>query len=131
MKTSVELYTFTNNITKVEVALKDNNKLFVLENRNIVHRSINGGTNFVNITPSTVVTNGQTLITDIEIDETGDHIWLAYGNLQTTCGVVHSSNGGTTWTNITNGNLPSLPFRIYHLPTWHQWNGVCSDETSR
>lgn len=122
MKTSVDLYTFTNNITKVEVALKDNNKLFVLENRNRVHKSINGGSNFVNITPSTAVTNGQTLITDIEIDETGNHIWLAYGNSQTTCKVVHSSNGGTTWTNITNGNLPSLP--LEHITYQRGTNGM-------
>ncbi|HMU05946.1 MAG TPA: PKD domain-containing protein, partial [Saprospiraceae bacterium] len=122
MKTSVDLYTFTNNITKVEVALKDNNKLFVLENRIRVHKSINGGTNFVNITPSTAVTNGQTLITDIEIDETGNKIWLAYGNSQTTCKVVYSSNGGTTWTNITNGNLPSLP--LEHITYQRGTNGM-------
>jgi len=122
MKTSTDLHTFTNNITKVEVTLKDNNKLFVLENRNKIHKSINGGVSFVNITPSSAITSGQTLITDIEIDETGNNIWLSYGNSQTICKVVHSNNGGTTWTNITNGDLPSLP--LEHITYQRGTNGM-------
>jgi hypothetical protein len=122
MKTSTNLYSFTNNITKVEVALKDNKTLYVLENRNKVHKSVDGGTTFILITPSTTVTSGRTLITDIEIDETGDNVWLAYGENQTICKVVHSGNGGNTWTNITNGNLPSLP--LEHITYQRGTNGM-------
>jgi photosystem II stability/assembly factor-like uncharacterized protein len=122
MFSATNLFTFANNITKVETALKNNQLVFVLENRNRIRKSTNGGISFVNITPSTGVTGGQTLITDFEINETGNIIWLVYGNSQTVCKVVRSTDGGTTWVNVTNGNFPSLPME--HVTYQRGTNGM-------
>lgn len=107
------LHTFSQDVTKVEVVLKDNNTIYVLEGHKVVHKSIDAGSSWTIITPPSSVTNGKTQIQDIETDETGSNIWLAYGQNQTSCKVVHSDDGGATWTNITGSNLPA--FAVNHI----------------
>lgn len=104
---AVTLHSFANNITKVEVCLDNNQIFYVLENNVKVNKSIDGGTTWTDITPSTAVTNGRTNISDIEIDETGNQIWLSYGEYQSDCKAVQSTDGGNSWTNITTSTLPS------------------------
>ena len=103
----ITLHTFDNKLTKVEVCLDNNQIFYVLENNFKVFKSSDGGATWTEITPSTTVTNGRTNISDIEIDETGDQIWLSYGEYQSDCKVVQSTDGGNNWTNITTATLPS------------------------
>lgn len=106
MATSTNLYTFSASITKVKVALKNPNIIFVLVNKISVYKSTDGGTTFNVITPNTTVTGGKTNISDIDINADGTMVWLSYGNVQTTCKAVKSTDGGATWVNYSTG-LPS------------------------
>ncbi len=107
MTSAIIIHTFNQNISKVEVCLDNNQILYVLEKNENVFKTTDGGTIWTDITPSTSVTNGQTNISDIEINETGDQIWLSYGQYQSNCKVVQSTDAGNNWTNITTPTLPS------------------------
>lgn len=106
LATAQTLYTFPAEITRVRVALRNPQVMFVLVNRRSVYKSIDGGTSFTAITPSTTLTSGRTNITDLDINEMGTNVWLSYGQVQTTCKLVRSTDGGTTWSNYSTG-LPS------------------------
>ena len=106
MVTANNLYTFSAGITKVKIALKNPSLIYVLVGNNIVYKSINSGTSFSLITPNSTVTGGQANISDIDINSDGTTIWLSYGNVQTICKVVKSTNSGSTWTNYSTG-LPA------------------------
>jgi photosystem II stability/assembly factor-like uncharacterized protein len=108
MKTATLIKSFPLPLTKVEVALLNKQIIYVLEDNRLVHKSTDGGTNWIVITPPGSVTNGRTNISDIAIDETGENIWLSYGQTQTSCKAVHSGNGGSSWTNITTPALPGF-----------------------
>lgn len=107
MTTQNLLKSFNNTITKVEVVLKNNQILYVLENQNKVHKSIDGGITWNVITPSSSTTGGKTFITDLETNETGDLVWLSYGQNQSVCKAVMSSDGGATWSNVTGAAMPN------------------------
>ena len=100
------LYTFPQNITKVKIPLKNPSVFYVLVNKSSVYKSTDGGNTFISITPSTTVTGGRTNISDIDVSNDGQQVWLSYGQVQTVCKVVKSINGGTTWINYSTG-LPS------------------------
>jgi Concanavalin A-like lectin/glucanases superfamily len=100
------LFTFPENISKVKIALKNPSIFYVLVDKKYIYKSTNGGLNFNPITPNSLVTNGRTNISDIEVSNDGQTIWLSYGEVQTDCKVVKSTNGGSTWLNYSTG-LPS------------------------
>lgn len=108
MSTATLLKSFPTNLTKVVVAMDDNQIMYVLENNKVVNKTTDGGASWSIITPSTTVTNNRTNITDITIDESGDHVWLSYGQTQTNCKAVHSADSGSTWSNITGSALPNF-----------------------
>ncbi|MDZ7934832.1 MAG: LamG-like jellyroll fold domain-containing protein [Emticicia sp.] len=100
------LYTFAENITKVKIPLKNPSVFYVLVNKKKIFKSIDNGTTFSEITPSTTVTLGKTTITDIDVSNDGLSVWLSYGQVQNNCKVVKSTDGGANWVNYTTG-LPS------------------------
>lgn len=100
------LYTFAENITKVKIPLKNPSIFYVLVNKNKIFKSTDNGNTFTNITPSTIVTSGRTTITDIDVSNEGLVVWLSYGQVQNTCKVVKSTDGGAIWTNYSTG-LPA------------------------
>ncbi|WP_019989645.1 LamG-like jellyroll fold domain-containing protein [Rudanella lutea] len=100
------LYTFPENITRMKQPLRNPSVFFVLTNNKDVYKSTDGAATFTKLTPSTTITGGRTNITDIEVSQDGSVVWLSYGQVQTTCKVVKSTDGGTTWTNYSIG-LPS------------------------
>ena len=100
------LFTFLENITKVKIPQKSPSVFYVLLNKNKVLKSTDHATTFNNITPSSTISLGRTNITDIEVSNDGQTIWLSYGQVQNNCKVLRSTDGGTTWQNYSTG-LPS------------------------
>lgn len=100
------LYTFLQNITKVKIPLKNPSIFYVLVNKNKIFKSIDGGNTFSDITPSLTVTLNKATITDIDVSNDGQAIWLSYGEVQNVCKVVKSTDGGVNWGNYSTG-LPS------------------------
>jgi hypothetical protein len=100
------LFTFPEKITKVKVALKNPSIFYVLTNNKDIYKSTDGGRIFLKKTPSAVVTSNKTAISDIEVSNDGQTIWLSYGEVQNVTKVVKSSDGATSWVNYSTG-LPS------------------------
>jgi len=115
-------------VTSIEVAFSDPNTLYVCTylgwwDAKRVWRSTDGGANWTDITPSSAVLNGNTWVPyDIAVSGTDPQtIWLArtsqYGDYPNHNGYVvyKSTNGGTSWTNITTAALNSeWPTNIAH-----------------
>lgn len=153
-----EVYNFNEKVTSVEVAFSDPSTLYACTylgwwDTKKVWRSTDGGTTWTNITPTSAQLNGNTWVPyDIAVSGTDPQtIWLLrtsqYGNSPNLNGYVvfRSTNGGGTWTNITDANLNGeWPTNIVHqlgtngglyigtrrsvylrsdaAPTWTLWN---------
>ncbi|WP_229379650.1 LamG-like jellyroll fold domain-containing protein [Fibrella forsythiae] len=100
------LYTFPETITRVKQPLRNPSIFFVLTNNKDIYKSTDGASTFTKITPSSTVTDGKTNISDLEVSQDGSVVWLSYGQVQTTCKVLKSTDGGTSWVNYSTG-LPS------------------------
>lgn len=123
-----EVHNFGEYVTSIEVSLTDPNTLYACTYMDWwgdkkVWRSTNGGANWTNITPSSATINGNTWVPyDIAVSATDPQaIWLArtsqYGDYPNINGYVvfKSTNGGTSWTNITDANLNNeWPTNIVH-----------------
>ena len=109
---------FGEKVTSIEVAFSDPNTLYVCTylgwwDTKKVWRSIDGGVNWTDITPTSAQLNGNTWVPyDIAVSATDPQtIWLCrtsqYGNSPNLNGYVvyKSVNGGTTWANITDAEL--------------------------
>ena len=60
------------------------------------------------------------LVTDIEVDDTNaNKVWIGFGNLEEGKKVYYSSDGGTTWTNISS-NLPNIPLNTIQYDAVNQ-----------
>jgi Concanavalin A-like lectin/glucanases superfamily/PKD domain len=100
------LYTFPEKITKVKIALKNPAIFYVLTNNKDIYKSLDSGRTFSKKTPSATVTTNRTNISDIEVSNDGQTIWLSYGQVQNVTKVVKSGDGGQIWVNYSTG-LPS------------------------
>jgi PKD repeat protein len=93
-------------VNRFHVALKDPKTMYVLLQNNIVQKSTNAGVTWTTITPASAQSGGQTTISDLELGAAAGDLWLIYSGTQTICKVLRSNDGGSSWSNITNG-LPS------------------------
>lgn len=104
--------TFANQVFREKISMKNPNHMYVVEglsNNRLWHTS-DGGTTWVNITPSAAASSNQTNISDIAVgDENPGEIWVTYSGVQSACKVLKSNNFGATWTNLTQANLTTSP----------------------
>ncbi len=153
-----QVYDFGEQVTSIEVAFSDPNTLYVCTylgwwDAKKVWRSTDGGASWTNITPTSAQLNGNTWVPyDIAVSGTdAQTLWLVrtsqYGDYPNINGYVvyRSTNGGSTWTNITDANLNGeWPTNVVHqlgtngglyigtrravylrsdaAPTWTLWN---------
>lgn len=92
-------------VTRFRVARKDARTMYVLLQNAVVQKSIDSGTTWTTITPTTAQSNGKTVINDIEVGAQPDDVWLLYGQTQNDCKLLSTTDAGATWNNIT-GSLP-------------------------
>ncbi|WP_276500655.1 CBM96 family carbohydrate-binding protein [Terrimonas pollutisoli] len=91
-------------VTRFRIARKDPKTMYVLLKNQAVQKSTDGGATWTTITPTSVQSNGQTTISDIELGALPGDIWLLYSGAQNACKVLTTTDGGANWANIT-GNL--------------------------
>ncbi|PSL42698.1 putative secreted protein (Por secretion system target) [Chitinophaga niastensis] len=98
---------FAEKVNAIRIAGRDPKTMYVLLSNNKIKKTNDSGTTWVDVTPSPAASNSQTNITAIDIGKMPGELWAAYGNAQNTAKVLHSTDGGSTWTNITTSNLPA------------------------
>lgn len=104
--------TFNNQVFREKISAKNPDYMYVVEglSNNKIWKTTDGGVTWINITPSTTTTGGQTNISDIAVgDENPEEVWVTYSGVQSVCKVLKSSNGGQTWTNLTSSILTNSP----------------------
>lgn len=101
-------YSFQNNVSDYFVAMSDNNIVYCRAG-NIIMKSIDGGLNWTNVSPTSIIA-GQN-ISHMAIDAANpSNLWVTFGGKQSVVKVGKSTNGGATWTNYSGTSLPS-----YHI----------------
>ncbi len=101
-------FNFPQQLRNIEIYEGNSNIIFVSTDDNL-YRTVDGGTNFTEITGS-LPTNS--VITSIEVNPTdADELWITRGGWNANDHVFHTTDGGVTWVNITAG-LPNLPCNI-------------------
>jgi hypothetical protein len=105
--------TFNSEIRREAICMTDANRIYVVEgtSNHILWKTTDGGTNWTEITPSTAVTGtGVRNISDVVVsDVNANEIWVTYSGVQNTCQVLHSTDGGVTYTNLTTSVLTTWP----------------------
>ncbi|WP_143307448.1 LamG-like jellyroll fold domain-containing protein [Chitinophaga vietnamensis] len=107
MVTTTTVKDFGAKINAVRPTRTDARTLYVLLTQNKIMKTTDSGATWVNVTPSSSASGGQTNITAIEVGKTPGELWAAYGNAQNATKVLYSTDGGSSWTNITTSNLPA------------------------
>ncbi len=105
--------TFTSQVFREDICMTNPNYIYVVEglSNNKLWKTTDGGTNWTEITPSTTVTGtGVRNISDVAIsDMNPNEIWITYSGVQNTCQVLHSTDGGVNYTNLTTATLTNSP----------------------
>jgi photosystem II stability/assembly factor-like uncharacterized protein len=104
------------NVLEFAVAPSNPQILYAVKNGG-VFKSINGGLNWSNISGTNSPSNpSQALIpTGIIVSPSNPNkVWVSYSGYDLSSKVYTTSNGGTTWTNLSAG-LPNLPVNVIRL----------------
>jgi photosystem II stability/assembly factor-like uncharacterized protein len=105
---------FTGNATLniLKVAPSDSNTIYASTGYSVLRRTVNGGTDWTG-----VALPAQTAMTSLEIHPTNPlKIWATFSGYAAGKKVYTSSDGGSTWINLS-GNLPNIPANtiVYQL----------------
>lgn len=107
-----EIYDFGGNkVIQVKVAWSNTNVIYVTHKFSTgqykIMRSQDAGTTWTDVTPSSSETGGnQNRVKYIEVDDKDENkIWCILMGSQTGNKVFESTNGGSSWTNITSGAI--------------------------
>ncbi len=107
------IHTFNGQLFREKICVGDTNRIYAVVGltNNTLMKSTNGGTAWTDITPPTSITGaGVRNISDIAVSDVNpQEIWVTYSGVQNTCKVLHSINGGTSYTNITQSILTTYP----------------------
>lgn len=104
--------TFSNQVFREKISMKNPKTMYVVVglSNNKLWKTIDGGNNWTDITPSTTTTSGQVNISDIAVgDENANEVWVSYSGVQSACKIIKSNDGGTSWTNLTQPILTTFP----------------------
>ena len=111
----------TTDFQNMAISTSNHNYIYAATYSNI-YRTTNGGgasTTWTDITSNLPV--GSSNITYIAVkDDNPDHVWVSMGEYNSN-GVYETTNGGTSWTNISSG-LPPLP--VMCVIQNHQYSGI-------
>ncbi len=107
------LHTFSDQVFREKICVKDTNRIYAVIGlaNNRLMKTLDGGKNWIDITPNTTTT-GTTIrnISDIAVGELNpDELWISYSGVQNTCKVLYSSDGGVSYSNITQSILTTFP----------------------
>lgn len=103
--TKISDLNITNNIRSMAIAPSNTQVLYITDNRNI-WKTINGGISWNLITGDLPVDFGSLTSIAVKNDDSNT-VWVTFGGYNE-YGVYQSVDGGTTWTDISNG-LPNIP----------------------
>lgn len=108
-------HNFPGVLNQLEVYVGNSSIIYVSVGAQI-YKTTNGGTAFTEVTNNlnTINANGDA-ISSIEVDPANsDRVWVTISGQTAGVKVCHSSNGGTSWTNIS-GALPNINCNIVKL----------------
>jgi PKD repeat protein len=99
--------TGTATVTEFASAPSNSSVMYVIQGGTILWKTVNGGTNWTNVTGTLPVGSAKMSFVAVENDDPNS-VWVTFSGYSAGNKVYLSSNGGTTWTNYSTG-LPNLP----------------------
>jgi chitodextrinase len=94
-------------LRRITTSYSNENVAFVIQSFKKVFKTMDGGINWEEITPSSTLTQNKNL-SNITVDGKNENIiWLSAGGKQSSVKVLKSVDGGSTWEDYSNG-LPSF-----------------------
>ena len=115
--TQMGTLTGTTTVTEFAVAPSNSQVLYVIQGGTILWKTVNGGTNWTNITGTLPVGSAKMSFVAVENDDPNS-VWVTFSGYSSGNKVYISTNGGTSWTNYSTG-LPNLPTNCVTY-----WNGT-------
>ncbi|NML40286.1 PKD domain-containing protein [Chitinophaga sp. G-6-1-13] len=107
------VYTFNDRLMSEKICMSDTNRIYciVSPSNNHLWKTADGGVTWTEITPGISVTGPAVKnISDVAVSDTNpNEIWVTYSGVQKICKVLHSTDGGVTYTNLTTDTLGSYP----------------------
>lgn len=107
------VHTFNAQLFREKICVGDTSRIYAVVGltNNSLMKTTDGGATWTDITPSTSVTGASIRnISDIAVSDVNpNEIWVSYSGVQSTCKVLHSTDGGSSYTNLTQSVLTSFP----------------------
>ena len=107
------IHTFSTQVFREKICYTNPSYMYVVEGLtgNHLWKTSDGGLTWMEITPGTSVTGASIRnISDVAVsDVNAGEIWITYSGVQNTCQVLHSTDGGGSYTNLTTSVLGSFP----------------------
>ncbi len=104
--------TFAAQVFREKICMTNPNVMYVVVGltNNKLWKTTDGGTNWIDVTPTSVESSGETNISDVAVSDVDpNQVWITYSGVQTACKILKSATGGTSWTNLTTAILTSNP----------------------
>lgn len=95
-------------ISDLAVAPSDSNYIYVIKEDRRIHRTINGGATWTDITSNLPVSLAQPSKIVVH-DQAPNIAWVAFYGYDATTKVYVTINGGSNWYNISSATLPNIP----------------------